>query len=61
MLPLQIAKLFAALLRCLEEVASIKDDFDWIAYQEKTFKQKLMRKGQTLVPCFEHFLYKQHP
>ena len=38
-----------------------RDRFDWIAYQEKTFKQKLMRKGQTLVPCFEHFLYKQHP
>ena len=38
-----------------------RDRFDWVSYQEKTFKQKLMRKGQTLVHCFEHFLYKQHP
>ena len=38
-----------------------RDRFDWISYQEKTFKSKLMRKGQTLVHCFEHFLYKQHP
>ena len=33
-----------------------RDRFDWISYQEKTFKQKLLSKGQILIASFIIFI-----